>query len=139
MAGSPPEGRVRVEPRRGRAERRLLLFLVKAFHSAAFLAIQSAIFYLVYKGARRESDGKAAVAAGIAGAETLIYAGNGFHCPLTGLAEELGSEHGQVTDIFLPKWLADNIANIYGPLFAAGLMLHARNLLQRRATPPPKR
>jgi hypothetical protein len=68
------------------------------------------------------------VAAGIAIGETLIYVGNGFRCPLTTLAEDLGSEHGAVTDIFLPKWLASNIANIYGPLLGFAVFLHARNV-----------
>lgn len=107
------------------------LFGVKAFHSLAFWVIQSAIVYLLYKGWRRESDGRAAVAFAIAAGESAIYAGNGFRCPLTGLAEELGSEHGQVTDIFLPKWLASNVARIYVPLLVAGMVLHGRNVLRR--------
>ena len=37
-----------------------------------------------------------------------------------------------MTDIFLPKRLADNIANIYGPLFAIALILHGRNLWRAR-------
>jgi hypothetical protein len=97
---------------------------VKAFHSLAFWVIQLAIVYLLYKGWRRESDGRAAVAFAIAAGESAIYAGNGFRCPLTGLAEELGSEHGRVTDIFLPRWLASNVARIY----VAGMVLHGRNL-----------
>ena len=92
--------------------RKSALFLVKAFHSFAFLTIQSAIVYLVFKGQRGQPDRKAALAATIATAETLIYVGNGFRCPLTGLAERLGAEHGAVTDIFLPRWLAANVANI---------------------------
>jgi hypothetical protein len=110
------------------------LFVVKAVHSIAFGLIQTAILVLVVKGFRRESDRTAGTAAAIALGETLIYAANGFRCPLTGLAEQLGAEHGQVTDIFLPKWLADNIVNIYTPLLALGLSLHARNLLARRPT-----
>jgi hypothetical protein len=106
------------------------IFLVKAFHSFAFLTIQSSIVYLLYKGIRGEPDRKAAVAATIATAETLIYVGNGFKCPLTGLAERLGAEHGAVTDIFLPRWLAANIANIYGPIFAIGLVLNIRSFLR---------
>jgi hypothetical protein len=101
---------------------------VKAVHSAAFLLIQSCIIYLLYSGIRGQSDRKAAAAAGVALAESAIYAGNGFRCPLTGLAEQLGSEHGQVTDIFLPRWLANNIANIYTPMLLVGLYFHARNL-----------
>lgn len=104
------------------------LFGVKAVHSLAFLVIQSAICYLVYSGLRGPTDRRAAVAGAIATGETLIYAGNGCRCPLTGLAEDLGAARGTVTDIFLPRWLARNIARIYGPLFAFGLLLNARNL-----------
>jgi hypothetical protein len=112
--------------------RGVALFSVKAFHSLAFFVIQSAVLYLLYKGLRRETDRSAAIAAAIAGGETLIYVGNGFRCPLTGVAEELGAEKGSVTDIFLPSWLAANIARIYGPLFVLALLLHLSNLRTRR-------
>jgi hypothetical protein len=107
------------------------LFSVKAFHSLAFAVIQTAIFYLLYKGARGESDRRAGAALAIATGEVIVYAGNGFRCPLTSLAEELGAERGSVTDIFLPSWLASNVANIYTPLLVAALGLHARNLSRR--------
>ena len=113
------------------SRRQALLIAVKAVHSVAFLIIQSAILYLVFKGWRRESDAGAACAAAIACGETAIYAGNGFRCPLTSLAEDLGAEHGRVTDIFLPAWLANNIANIYAPLLLIALVLHGRNLRDR--------
>ena len=112
--------------------RRPLYIDVKAVHSVAFFILQSAILYLAYRSVRGESDGKATAAAVLVGGECAIYAGNGFRCPLTGLAEDLGAEHGQVTDIFLPKWLADNIANIYAPLFAVALVIHGRNLVAKR-------
>jgi hypothetical protein len=115
----------RTLPRRSRP---YALFGVKAFHSLAFWVIQTAIFYLLYKGVRRESDRRAAAAFAIATGEVIVYAGNGFRCPLTGLAEELGAERGSVTDIFLPSWLARNVANIYTPLFALAVGLHARNV-----------
>src|SRR5690348_9596160 len=89
---------------------------IKTVHSIAFLIIQTCILYLVYKGLRRQSDRKAAVAAAVAIGESAIYTANGFRCPLTGLAESLGSQHGAVTDIFLPRWLAANVARIYTPL-----------------------
>jgi hypothetical protein len=114
--------------------RRPLYLTVKAVHSAAFLFLQSAVLYLAYKGLKRQSDRHAGAAAIVVGVECAVYAGNGFRCPLTGLAEDLGAESGQVTDIFLPDWLARNIANIYGPLYALGLLLHARNLLNARRT-----
>ena len=106
------------------------LFAVKALHSLVFWTIQSAVLHLIYKGLKRETDKGAAVACLITAGESLIYAGNGFRCPLTTLAEGLGAERGSVTDIFLPKWLAMNIARIYGPLFALGLALYVRNMLR---------
>jgi len=119
--------------------RPIALIAVKAFHSLAFGVIQTAIFYLLYQGLKRESDMHVSIAFTVATGEIIIYAGNGFHCPLTKLAEKLGAESGSVTDIFLPKWLAANVARIYVPLFALGLALHARNLRRRRQPliPPP--
>ncbi len=115
-----------------KVSRVLALFLIKSVHLLAFLVIQSSILYLLLKGIRRESDRKAGIALGIALVESAIYAGNGFRCPLTDLAEELGSDHGAVTDIFLPGWLARNIANIYVPILLAGIGLHAWNLRELR-------
>ena len=109
-----------------------LLAGVQAVHSAAFWVIQTAICYLLYTGIRGRTDRRAAAAATIAVGESLIYAGNGFRCPLTDLAEGLGADSGQVTDIWLPKRLADNIANIYVPMLGLALLLHARNLRRRR-------
>lgn len=104
---------------------------MKLVHSIIFFVLQSAIGYLIYLGLRGETNRRAAIAAAAVGVESLIYAGNGFRCPLTGLAEDLGAARGSVTDIFLPRWLASNVARIYGPLFALGLCLHGRNLIRR--------
>jgi len=116
-------------PNRGREA---IVFAIKAFHSFTFFVIQSCILYLVYSGARRRSDRRAAAAALIALGEAAIYAGNGFRCPLTGLALRYGAASGSVTDIFLPRWLAANIARIYTPLLALGVALHLRNLRRAR-------
>jgi len=114
--------------------RRAFLFWIRAVHSLIFLALQTMICYLLYTGFRQRTDGKTAVVTAVVGSECLIYAGSGFRCPLTQVAEKLGAERGSVTDIFLPRWLAANVAKIYGPMFAIALYLHARNLRQARAT-----
>jgi hypothetical protein len=115
------------EARRGARE---AIFAIKLVHSLAFGVIQTAIVYLLYKGLRRQTDRSAAIAASIAIGESAIYAGNRFRCPLTDLAERLGSDHGAITDIFLPKWLAANVARIYTPLLVLAIALHVRNLRQ---------
>ena len=38
--------------------------------------------------------------------ESLVFAANGFRCPLTELAERYRAERASVTDIYLPKWFA---------------------------------
>ncbi len=114
-------------------DRNLSLRLVKIVHTSIWLAVESAMAYLVYSGARRRSDRTAAVAGAIVAAETLVFLGNGNRCPLTDLAESLGSEHGSVTDIYLPGWLARNLPAIHVPLVALAVGLHLRNLAAGRS------
>jgi hypothetical protein len=43
------------------------------------------------------------------------------------VAEKLGASKGQISDIFLPRWFAQRIPQIYTPLFIigmAGLLWH---------------
>jgi hypothetical protein len=47
----------------------------------------------------------------------------GWRCPLTVYTERLGSDHGQITDILLPRWLADRTFEIFGVLFAIALLI----------------
>ena len=115
----------------------MALLAIKAVHSIAFWIIQTCVVYLLYSGLRRRSDRRAALAGSIALVESAIYAGNGFRCPLTDLAEEMGAESGSVTDIFLPGWLARNVANIYTPMLVVALVLHARNLRAQRVGASP--
>jgi hypothetical protein len=54
--------------------------------------------------------------------ESMNFAGYGWRCPLRTLAEDLGAESGQVTDIFLPRWFADRIPFIFTPPLVIGLV-----------------
>lgn len=89
--------------------------------------------YVLYAGFARRSDRRAAIAGGVVASETLIFAANGFRCPLTQLADRLGATHAGVTDIWLPKWFAHNLPAIHTPLIALTVYLHARNLQARRS------
>lgn len=90
------------------------------------------MMYVLYAGFAGRSDRRAGIAAGVVAAETLIFAGNGCRCPLTQVAERLGTEHGSVTDIYLPRWFARNLPAIHVPLIGLAGYLHARNLRNRR-------
>jgi hypothetical protein len=82
------------------------------------------------------SGRRVAAAAAVVVGETVVFAGNGFRCPLTGLAERYGAEKGSVTDIYLPTWFAHNMPAIHAPLLVLMAYLHARNL---RRSPAPGR
>ena len=122
------EGEERAAPE---PPRQAALAAVKAVHTLAWFSIESCMVYVLWAGFRRQSDRRAAIAAGVVGTESLIFATNGFRCPLTELAERVGTEHGSVTHIYLPRWLADNLPAIHVALIALAGYLHGRNLRQR--------
>lgn len=109
------------------------LTAVKAVHTLAWLSIESCMLYVLYTGFARRSDHRAAIAAGVVAGESLVYAVNGFRCPLTALAGHLGAQRGSVTDLYLPLWLARNLPVIHAPLIVLAVFLHGRNLHPRGA------
>jgi hypothetical protein len=108
-------------------QRRLLLRAVKSFHTFAWFTIEACMAYVLYTGIRDRADRKTGAAAVVVAGETLIFAANGFHCPLTAVAQDLGDGKGSVTDIYLPRWLARNLPGIHVPLILAAVLLHWRN------------
>ncbi len=107
------------------------LTAVKVVHTLAWFSIESCMGYVLYAGFARRSDRSAAIAASVVAGEILVYAGNGFRCPLTQVAENLGAESGSVTDIYLPRWFARSLPAIHVPLVVLAVSLHARNIRQR--------
>ena len=108
--------------------RRVALVAIKAFHSAVFFALAGALVDFYWSGVRGRSDRRAALAGATVGVEAVIFAANGFRCPLTSIADDLGAESGSVSDIYLPPLIGENLPYITGPIFAIGGLLHARNL-----------
>jgi len=114
------------------ARRPVAAFAVKAVHSLAFLGIAASVLHIFWAGVANRRSRRTGWALGVALGECAIYAANGFRCPLRQLAEDLGAESGQVTDIFLPRWLANRIPWIFTPLLVAGLAGLAWRAVTRR-------
>jgi Polyketide cyclase / dehydrase and lipid transport len=108
------------------------LWAVKAVHTLAWFSIEACMAYVLYAGFARRSDRRAGIAAAVVAAETLVFAGNGFRCPLTQVAGRLAAERGSVTGIYLPRWYARNLPLIHVPLIGLAGFLHARNLRDGR-------
>jgi len=129
----PRRGRPRADPARpvpGRND--VALAVIKAVHTLAWFSIESCMAYVLYAGVARRTDRRAALAGAVVGGESLIFAANGFRCPLTQLAENFGTADGSVTDIWLPRWFARNLPAIHVPLIAAAAYLNGRNLRERQ-------
>lgn len=119
-----PSVRPSVEPRASRTApwRSAAVFGIKLVHSLIFLSIAASILQVFYAGVTNRSSRWTRFSLTLAVGECLVFSGNRFRCPLTGLAESLGAESGQVADIFLPRWLAERIPWIFTPPLIFGIL-----------------
>jgi hypothetical protein len=104
------------------ALRRAAIVGVKLIHSAIFLVNVASILHIFWAGVWARSSRWTGLALVAALTECVVFVANRGHCPHTGLVESLGAESGRVSDIFLPRWFADRIPQIFGPLLAVGLI-----------------
>ena len=61
--------------------------------------------------------------------EGLVLIVNGWKCPLTVYAENLGAGDGSVAGIFLPKFIADQMLRIFGMVSVICFMMLLVRLL----------
>ncbi len=54
--------------------------------------------------------------------EVVVLALNRWHCPLTPIAARYTEDRRANFDIYLPEWLAKYNKEIFGPLYAAGVV-----------------
>ena len=119
MTGTPP--------------RPLVLGAVKGVHTLAWLTVEACVVHLLVAGLTGRSGPRVTASAVVVAAETAVFAGNGFRCPLTDVAERYGAADGSVTDIFLPGWFARRLPAIHAPLLVLIAVLHLRNRRLRRS------
>jgi len=109
------------EEGQSRQRAQVAITAVKAAHTLIFLGMASCVLYTLYSGLTGRVSRLTRVSVIAVIGEALVYTGNGFRCPLADLAEELGSEHGTVGDIFLPGWFARRIPVVSSTLFMTGI------------------
>ena len=104
-------------PEHGRA-----IVVIKLVHSAIFLLNSAAILHIFVAGVRDRPSRWTPAALVLAFTEVAVFLANRGRCPLTDLVERLGGESGRVSDIFLPRWFADRIPQLCGPLLLIGVL-----------------
>jgi hypothetical protein len=88
------------------------IFLIKLLHSIIFFFYIGCLGYIAYAAFTRRFDIWLALAIGAISVEGVVLWANGWHCPLTRLAQKYGDPNGSVTDIFLPPVLDRNAFRI---------------------------
>lgn len=97
------------------------LLRIKILHTAVWVFFVGCIAAVPLAAARHRFDWAAGCAA-LVGVECAVLAFNRWRCPLTDLAARHTTAREDNFDIFLPLWLARYNKQIFGPLFAAGIL-----------------
>src|SRR5262245_6856823 len=106
------------------------LLQIKVVHTIVFWVLSACVLYALFSGLAGRVPGWTWVAVALVCVEGVALVSFGGVCPLTILAERLGSPRGSVVDIFLPKWLADRIFLICGGTFLIACVTLIAQLLR---------
>jgi hypothetical protein len=100
----------------------LMIVGIKLIHSMIFLANVASILHIFWVGVFGRPSRWTAPALAAALIESVVFVANQGRCPLTGLVESMGAKSGRVSDIFLPRWFADRVPQIFTPILVVGLL-----------------
>ncbi len=95
---------------------------IKVIHSAIFLVNAVSVLHIFWVGVSGRRSRWTGLSLLAATGESVVFVANHGRCPLTGLVEDLGADSGRVSDIFLPRWFADRVPHLFGPLLVIGLV-----------------
>jgi len=103
------------------------VYWIKLVHTLIFFFASGCIVYVVYCGIVGKTSRYLIVTVGLVLAIGIIYAINGFECPLATIVHKLAGRR-DVPDIFFPDWFANKIMLVSTVIYLIGLILIARNL-----------
>ena len=107
------------------------IFWIKLVHTLIFFFASGCIVYVVYCGIIGKTNRYLITCLGIVFAIGVIYAINGFECPLASAVHQLEGRR-DVADIFFPDWFANKIMPVSTGIYLVGAVLVARNLYRNR-------
>lgn len=122
-----------MSPLLGPRRSEVAIVVVKSGHTVIFLGMAACVFHILYAGLTGSVSTLTMISIAVILFEGLVLLVNRGRCPLTDLAESLGSEHGSVSDIFLPAWFTPHIPAVFSTLFViglAGIGLHRAGLVR---------
>jgi hypothetical protein len=109
------------------------IYWIKLVHTLVFLVVSACILYIVYCGITGKLNRLLWAALGLVLLIGILYAVNGFECPLTTIVQHLAGRR-DVADIFFPDWFANKIMPVSAGVYVVGAMLVAWRLYRERKT-----
>jgi len=109
-----------------------MLKLIKTLHTAIWLVMASAAFYILYAGLTKTFNNWLYISIALLVLESIILMLNKWTCPLTPMAMKHTSETRSNFDIYLPETIAKYNKHIFGFIFLVGLLLVALNSIDLR-------
>ena len=113
-----------------------LIYWTKLVHTLIFLFASGCILYVVYCGVTGKTNRYLWASSGIVSAIGIVYAINGFECPLATLVHQLAGRR-DVPDIFFPDWFANKIMPVSTLVYLIGMALISRNHYRGGKSRPP--
>jgi len=107
------------------------IYWTKLAHTLIFFFASGCIAYIFYCGMVGRTSRYLVASVAIVFAIGVIYAVNGFECPLATLVHQLAGRR-DVPDIFFPDWFANKIMPVSTVLYIVGVVLVSRNLYRDR-------
>jgi hypothetical protein len=91
----------------------------------------TATFYVLYAGLTKTFNFALWFCIGLMLLETLVLLVNKWTCPLTPMAAKYTAERAENFDIYLPRIIAKYNKQIFGTVWALGIVLVVYNLLTK--------
>ena len=107
------------------------IYWIKLVHTLIFIFASSCIVYVVYCGFVGKLNNFLIASLGFVFAIGVIYAINGFECPLATIVHHLAGRR-DIPEIFFPDWFANKIMPVSTTFYLIGAVLVARNLYRNK-------
>ena len=103
------------------------IFWLKLLHTAVVIVVYACMVYIIYCGIFNKQNHILRVSFAVVIFISLAYVING-ECIITTWVRDI-SGRSDVSDIFLPDWIARKIVPVSIVMLSAGTILHAKNYL----------
>jgi hypothetical protein len=106
------------------------LVFIKSVHTAIFVVMNVCLAILILEVIADRISYLSWIAIAALLTESVVLVANGWRCPISIYAQNIGVTDGHESDIFLPLWFTDRIPLVYGSILAVTLVFFVIRLLR---------